>query len=176
MKKQLKLEIGTQFGSWKVISETIKKKNNVTHWNCKCSCGIVKYVPLNNLMNGSSKQCKNCSLKLKAENKRKGVGLISGNHWAKIKLRLKREYPNLVFRIEDAWEQFQKQNGLCYLSGRKLSLSGYPYNKSLINAEYHIDNGIGYWLHKDIAKITKIVSTKDLINISKEILVWQNNN
>lgn len=172
MKKQLKLEIGTQFGSWIVISDNIQKKNNITHWNCKCSCGVVKYVPLNNLMNGSSKQCKNCSVKLNGENKRKGVGLISGNHWSQIKRKLRKQYPDKNFRIEDAWDQYQKQNGLCYLTGRKLSLSGYPYDKGKINTEF-IN---GYWIHIEIAKLLNEISINELINISGEILKWQNNN
>jgi len=176
MNKKLKLEIGKNFGKWEIISHKTIRKNNLTHWLCRCECGTEEYIPLNNLMNGSSTQCRNCATKQSGKKRRKGHELISGDYWAQIKFQAKRKQLPFEIRIEQAWKKFEEQKGRCFISNKEIILTGYPYNKkettailSLIipHIGYVIDNII--WIHKDIAKLKGELSYKELLNIVYEI-------
>src|SRR5690606_17960593 len=100
MNKKLNIKVGTEFGKWLIISSNTKRINNLTHWECRCVCGVEEFVPLNNLMNGSSTQCKSCGSKESGLKRRKGVGDLSGDHWARIKLKIKKKHPHFSTRIE----------------------------------------------------------------------------
>lgn len=51
---------GQQFGDWKVLDISIKRKNG-TFWNCACKCGTKAVVSGANLRRGQSKRCHDCS-------------------------------------------------------------------------------------------------------------------
>jgi hypothetical protein len=158
--KKLNLEVGKKFGKWTIVSDQTVKLNNITHWQCQCECGREQLVPLNNLMNGSSTQCKNCSAKIGGQKRRKGYEEISGNHWSQIKSQAKRKNVSFEIRIEEAWEIYKKQHEQCALSGKKITFSGYPYDASKNTAILdRIEPTLGFvkyncqWIHKDVARI-----------------------
>lgn len=159
MNKKLVLEIGKKFGQWTIISDKTVTKNNLTHWYCKCQCGKEQYVPLNNLMNGSSTQCKICSIKKGGLKRRKGFGDISGDYWAQIKSQAKRKNINFEIRIEEAWELFLLQKECCALSGNKIILSGYVSKLKNTAILDRIEPKLGFikyncqWIHKNVAHI-----------------------
>lgn len=170
MNKKLNIKVGTEFGKWLVISPNTKRINNLTHWLCRCVCCTEEYIPLNNLMNGSSTQCKSCGSKVSGLKRRKGVGDLSGDQWSRIKSRIKKKYPYFSTRIEVAWSKFIEQNKCCYISNRPIQLSGYPYDIEKTTAEYVIlDGGIEVWVHKDVAKILTVLSMDELISLSIDI-------
>lgn len=171
MNKTLKLAIGTEFGSWLVISDKTKRINNLTNWKCRCVCGTEEYIPLNNLMNESSTKCQKCANKISGQKRRKGVGELSGDQWAQIKNKIKKKHPSFKVRLEEAWEQFLRQNERCFLSNRKIELTGYPYNKKSTTAEYVLnDDGVeGFWVHKNVAKLLRHMSKSDLIKLANDI-------
>ncbi len=133
MNNKLNLEIGTKFGKWKIVSNRTKKISNITNWTCKCECGHEQFVPLNNLMNGSSTQCEFCSKKESGKKRRKGHKLISGDMWSQIKRKAEKKGIFFDLRIEEAWEQYVHQNGRC-ITNQKIYLSGYPYDKDKTTA------------------------------------------
>lgn len=176
MNKKLNLEIGTKFGKWEVVSESTTRKNNLTHWQCKCECGNVEFVPLNNLMNGSSTQCSTCAAKSGGLKRRKGYKDITGTFWANIKNKAKQQEKFFDIRIEDAWQLYKKQKKVCAYSGLPLTFKGYESQHQIAdavltlvntNGEYTIDNV--KWIHKDVAKLKGNLSEVELITLIDSI-------
>ena len=170
--KKLNLEIGKRFGKWEIISDETIVKNNITHWKCLCDCGTEQYVPLNNLMNGSSTQCRKCATKEGGKKRRKGYELISGDYWSQIKSSAKRKNITFEVRIEQAWEKFREQEGKCSLTGEAIVLTGYPYDKEKTTARLSlVEPEIGYvhyniiWIHRDIEKLKGNLSKYSLLKL-----------
>lgn len=67
--KRIKSEIiGERYGNFTVLEYAGRYgSGNKSHWKCKCDCGNIVYVCQNNLLRGSSTQCKECSSKRKAK-------------------------------------------------------------------------------------------------------------
>lgn len=158
--KKLILEIGKSFGKWTIICDETTVVNNITHWKCRCDCGVEQSIPLNNLMNESSTQCRSCASKIGGLKRRKGYEDISGNHWSQIKSQAKRKKIEFNIRIEEAWEIFINQNMECAYSGKIIQFTGYPYNSKKNTAVLdRIDAKVSFvqyncqWIHKDIAQI-----------------------
>jgi hypothetical protein len=176
MNKQLNLEIGTKFGKWKIASKETTRKNNLTHWICECECGTLERVPLNNLMNGSSTQCRSCAAKESGMKRRTGHGLISGQMWSQLKSNAKKRGHKFDLRIEEAWDRFEYQDRKCELTDEEITLTGYPYDKekttavlTLINEDegYKINNII--WIHRRIAKMKSKMSLDEFLELTYKI-------
>ena len=158
--KKLLLEVGKIFGKWEIISNKTLSINNITNWKCQCECGRTQFVPLNNLMNGSSTQCKKCAAKEGGIKRRKGYKKLSGNQWSQLKSQAKRKNLSFEIRIEEAWELYKSQHEQCAYTGKKIEFSGYPYNSDKNTAVLdRIEPTIGFkrfncqWIHKDVAHI-----------------------
>lgn len=112
-----------------------------------------------------------------SDNKRwNGYERISGAFWGRIKNNAKSRDINFNISIEDAWNQFVKQDGKC-------ALSGYPLCLDFTNTDYsrktasldRIDNNKGYekdniqWLHKDVNWIKGRFTTERLLELCRAI-------
>lgn len=177
MNKTLKLEIGTKFGKWSIFSDDTIRKNNLTHWKCQCECGLEEYIPLNNLMNGSSTQCRNCASKKSALKRRTGCGNISGEMWSQIKANAMKKH-DFDLRIEEAWDRFEYQKSKCALSGDPISLTGYPYIKedttavlTLIDSEKGFSKNNIIWIHRDIAEMKSTMSLDRFLELSYKVTI-----
>lgn len=91
----------------------------------------------------------------------KGFGDISLTFWNSIVSGAKSRKLDFEINIEDGWNLFIKQNGLCGLSGQRLSF-GTKFGKDSANQSAsldRIDSSKGYtldniqWVHKDINKM-----------------------
>ncbi len=158
--KKLRLEIGKTFGKWRIVSDETRVTNNITNWKCECECGTEQFVPLNNLMNASSTQCRKCASKEGGLKRRKGYEEISGNQWSQIKSQAKRKNLSFEIRIEEAWELYKSQHEQCAYTGKKIEFSGYPYDSNKNTAVLdRIEPTIGFvkhncqWIHKKVARI-----------------------
>jgi len=176
MNNKLNLEIGTKFGKWEITSDRTQKISNITNWICSCECGHEQFVPLNNLMNGSSTQCNSCGHIESGKKRRKGYELISGDMWSQIKRKAKKKEILFDLRIEEAWNVYKSQNNVCALSSFEISLSGYPYNKEKTNAVLClIDMDLGYtkdniiWCDNDIAKMKGDMSLNRFLFLIDEL-------
>ncbi len=49
--------VGTQFGQWVIINPTPRKDRAALQWECRCSCGTVRWVGSTRLRRGRSKSC-----------------------------------------------------------------------------------------------------------------------
>lgn len=57
MGKRLNLDlVGKEFGRWTVLAKAEKRKRGI-YWTCQCSCGTIKDVITNSLVNGISTSC-----------------------------------------------------------------------------------------------------------------------
>ena len=176
MNKKLILEIGTKFSKWEIISCDTIKKNNLTNWSCRCECGLETYVPLNNLMNGSSTQCSDCASKESGMKRRKGCGDISGEMWSIIKSNVDKRNISFNLRIEEAWDRFEYQNRKCALSNDDITLSGYPYSKektsavlTLINQNKSYNKTNIIWIHSDVAEMKSTMSLDKFLEIAYKV-------
>jgi len=174
MRKKLNVKIGTKFGKWEVISDETIKKNNITHWLCRCDCGETEdYIPINNLMNGTSTQCINCARKLVGEKKRKGYGDISAQMWS----RYTHKYgDDLKLKIIEAWGLYEQQERICPITDQYIEIHGYPYDIEKTTAflvKYESDKPLdktnSIWVHKSVYEFIKNKSLNDLFKLIKRI-------
>lgn len=153
--------INKEYGELTVEEFVEKKKGksqNRYYYKCICSCGKETIVERSNLIMDHTSSC-GCLKNKKGGNNKcwKGYGEISGRIWSAIKV--KAEERDLVFdvTIEEAWKQYQDQNGKCALTGVTISLISTKdaYSDKTASLD-RIDNAKGYekgniqWLHKDV--------------------------
>lgn len=162
---------GKTFNQIRVLSFS-HMKDNQSYWNCQCECG--NYFTSRRC--GIIKGMKSC---LKCKNTRekyydwKGCGLISGTLWSHIKYGAKQRGIKFSLSIKDAIKVFEKQNGLCALSGVKIDLpqSAKDFNCGNRSASLdRKDSTKGYtignvqWVHKTINQMKWSSKQDDFIN------------
>jgi hypothetical protein len=158
----------------------IKKGNNI-YYKVKCNtCN--KELNKASYQLGKSK-CQ-CIKSQKPVHNFKGVGDVSSAYFERAK-RGARERRNMEFSItiEDAWKQFQKQNGLCALTGLPIILdrNNTKTGRLIMTASLdRIDSGKGYivnniqWIHKHINLMKNNFDQKYFIDMCK--LIAKNKN
>lgn len=154
--------IGKQFNKLTVISDTgkrtIGRKAGERIWSCKCDCGKTTEISTSRLTKFRTKSC-GC-LRQRRQNKSpfwKGHKDISANFWYRIMTEAKNRDIEVGITIEDAWSQFEKQRGICSLSGIELSFEKFSKDDMGRTASLdRIDSKKGYtkdniqWIHKNI--------------------------
>jgi len=152
---------GSKFGKLTVISfhETIKKSNRhfIRYWNCICECGNNKIISQESLRGGSSKSCGCSRIELTSKRLFKGVGQLGSSYWSRVLRGVRDRNLEITITIEDAWNQFLKQNGKCALTGLDITLNPIAKERNLATASLdRIDSTKGYeldniqWIHKDL--------------------------
>lgn len=145
-------------------------------WLCSCECGKEKMLNASAIKAKLTTSC-GCN---KQKSLRKGVGLISGAFWHKLKKSALSRDIDFSIKIEEAWEIFLKQDKKCALSGVNLIM--YPNNdRSRIQTASpdRIDSNKGYtidnlqWVHKRINRMKNILTTDELLFWVKRI--YKNN-
>lgn len=154
-----------------VSSERRQRKSGIgtdRYWTCKCVCGktverrddYLKRCPDNNFSCG----CQHSMHILGQKHKLwRGCGDISGFYFAMIKAGAKKRGISFDITIEDMWNLFLEQDGVCMLTGLKLSFKT-SYKKRTNPGEStasldRIDSSKGYtkdniqWVHKDVNKM-----------------------
>lgn len=166
---------GRKFNLLTVLSREGKRSHAGRTWNCICDCGNTKILTTAELNLGLTKSC-GCLRRKKMGRHHlwKGHGDISMTHWYSIEQHSKRRGRPVEFSItiQDGWSQFQKQNGVCGLSGRKLIFD--TRGKSTASLD-RIDSEKGYlvdniqWVHKDFNILKMDWSDEELMQMVKEI-------
>ena len=172
---------GDIFGSWEVVGDFL---GNGTYIDCRCSCGSIKKIRANHLLDGTKTQCKKCSVREKSPNWR-GVGSIPATAFTNIKLRAKARNKNFTVTIEYLSKMFDSQNGKCAISGLPISFG--EVGKNLSNAIGtasldRIDSSIGYvegnvqWVHKYINSMKNSHSMEYFIQLCREVVSYNDSN
>lgn len=171
---------GQKFGKWTVIDRAPNRKR-LTLWNCQCDCGEVDEVYTHSLKSGRSIRCQKCLGKSKQGKNRylwKSCGRLTGFHWSHIVCDARSRKLTIEISIEDAWQQFQVQNGRCALSNRTIVLDGQKRNNrmTLGTASLNrIDLTKGYtkdniqWVHQDINICKQSFTQEHFIRICKDV-------
>lgn len=155
-----------KFSRLLVIETADNDKYNKSQWLCQCDCGNKIIIAGASLLRGLSKSC-GC---YKHEVLSKGHGQISGAYWRKTFKQARKR--NIVFDVSllDVWRVYEKQKGLCALSGIKLKFVSnydkyYDQTASLdrINAVYGYVMGNIRWIHKTINKMKSNIDDKEFI-------------
>jgi hypothetical protein len=170
---------GKRFGKLIVIKREKIQRSGTVLWECKCDCGITKIIRGTLLKNGVTTSC-GCNKKNTGNKSGKwsGFGEISGSYWYNIEYRSKLQKHEFTITIQEAWEQFQKQQGKCLLTGKYLTFAkNYRNSKSTQTASLdRIDSSKGYvagnicWVDKDINKMKLNHSIKHFIELCNMVV------
>lgn len=185
----MNVKIGSQVGNWKVISEKYKKDN--IYWNnCECICGKVSPVRTWHLNNSKTKGC-GCT-NVKGRFLSKCVGDLSSSYFTSFKGSRIRK--GIIFSdnvtMDYLWELFQKQEGICAISGIPIFLNprwseqnkGRKTKVTQTASLDRIDSYKGYdidnvqWVHKDINMMKGSINQNDFIMFCKKVAEHNINN
>lgn len=185
--KVLTLDLtGHQFGHLKVI-EPVQARSHCgcIVWRCQClaeGCGKIVERASNTLRHGM-KRDQSCGCYITIKNFR-GKGQLSKSYLSSLRMGAKAR--NLPFEIDVdyAWELFEKQKGLCALSGVNITLhrnyrtvmrrSGERQTASLDR----IDSTKGYvkgnvqWIHRRLNPMKSNTPNQEFIDWCRKIALW----
>jgi hypothetical protein len=171
------------FGKWTVLDATVvsvlTKKYNHPCVLVKCECGTEKYVQVAHLVGGASTGCRRCTRRPNLENHHswKGSGKVSQRYFWRLERQAKQRNIPFNLTIQQLSDLFEKQSGICALTGRKLI---FGYSRKFITdttasidridskKPYEIENV--RWVHKTINKIKNNLSDDEFISICKEVV------
>lgn len=143
------------------------------YWLCRCTCGNETIVEGTALRYGSIKSC-GC---YKYDKIYKGYKDISKTYWGTIIKGAEKRKLKINISMQDAWELWEKQKGLCALTGQKLILNKH-YSKEQTASLDRINNKQGYiknnirWVHKDINLLRNNRTDEQLISLCKQIVSY----
>lgn len=165
-----------RFGKLVAIKQHSQTKSQNWRWLCKCDCGEDKIAEMRFLNSGYTYQCNKCHFKAKE---------TYSLDWAlgKVQNSAKRRKLQCNLTVQYLEDLYKKQQGLCALSGRKLTKYSYKQakNKALeknISLD-RIDSSKGYiegnvqWVHRDINWGKNAQSDKDFIQMCQEVVDYQ---
>lgn len=144
-----------------IKSHAYNRRQN-SYWNCVCDCGKEFIRTVGAIV---SNRIKSCGCLQHSEIKR--YEDITYNCFNRIKNQAKRRNIQFDISIEDIWEQYQKQKGLCALSGIEVYFSTKYPNRDPESGSFNdasvdrIDSTQGY--------------TKDNIQIVHKHINWMKN-
>lgn len=174
--------IGKKFGKLTVIEFSHIDKRKSANFKCICDCGNKKICNGYSLKRGRTKSC-GCISSPSAYKTIK-IGL-----WNHIKYNAQIRNIELLIDPKDIYEQFQLQNGICALSGLKITLgttrnSWTSSTASLdrINSQKPYIKGNIQWVHKIVNKMKMELEEEEFIffctniaNYQKERLLYEKN-
>ncbi len=145
-----------KFGHFTFIARapSVKKKTKCL-WRCDCGNEVVRLTT--EVIRGNVGTC-GCSRKKKNEKSARwrGYGDISGAKWGIILNGAKNRKIAVEITIQEAWQQFLKQNRKCALTGEDLQFdSGHRSGDGTASLD-RIDPAKGYidgnvqWVHRDV--------------------------
>lgn len=153
------------------------------YWEFKCDCGNIKVLRKSRVKPICKSSIKSCGCLVAIKNRErntKGYMGISGCQWSVVKRGARNRGIKFKLTLKEAWEVFEKQNGLCNLSGEKLYFSSVaPYYKGTTASLDRINSDIGYikeniqWVHKYINIMKWDLTQNEFIEWCKKV---NNNN
>jgi hypothetical protein len=169
--------VGQKFGRLTVIRETkaFHGKSNVWGWECICDCGNLAHHDEWYLRHIAEPSC-GCGQGRKKErsSRWKGCGEISGGMWDTIRRGAKGRGVSVDVTLEEIWEAFVSQNGLCAYTGEKLVFSKRQKDDTSTTASLdRIDSRLGYrigniqWVHKDANKMKMDIPDDEFVELCR---------
>lgn len=178
-RKRHPINIGQVFDRLTVLSSEMNKFNRIVY-KCKCSCGEIIIRSGNQLLHAKRNYCLECIYKDYSKKRRKGFEEISGHFWYNILACAKNRNKIFEITIEDAWNQFLKQNRKCAITGVELFFHKPREIISVTTASLdRIDSTKGYtkdniqWVHKVINIMKFDLKEEEFINWCKLVVEKQ---
>ena len=178
-------EMKSRTFGWLIPLEPFYKKESQgprKYWRCQCVCGNIVERCQSYLI-GETKE-NSCGCKNKYQQKGgivgsnhpgwKGVGELNGQYFSSIRLRARKLGIDFEISTEEAWEQFERQDKKCNLTGLPLKfephrarLAGNIQTASLdrIDSEKGYVPGNIQWLHKDVNRMKNAFDQNYFIEI-----------
>lgn len=170
---------GQKFNSLTIESLTAERHNRQLVWLCKCECGNFKKLTGSALSNNKTKSC-GC-LKNKPSVCWKGCGDLSGSYWYMVQCHARTKGHPFSISIDQAWDLFVRQKGLCALSGVAIGFArNYRGWKDKQTASLdRIDSARGYepdniqWVHKRINDMKSNMADLDFVQWCRTVSKYQ---
>ena len=147
---------------------------NRGEWECRCNCGNLICVTMQNLQNGNSRAC-GCTKQGKLNKRWKGCGDMGLSVWHQfVKGATVRNLP-FELTIQWGWELYEKQQGKCALSGVPIGF-GTERRRNTASLD-RIDSTRGYttdnvqWVHKDINIMKRDLPNDTFITLCKSVAI-----
>lgn len=153
--QRIKPIIGKTFGQLTALRIDHQDYRGIIYYEFKCSCGNIKILPGAWVRSGNTKSCGCLHAKITKKMFFKGVGELGSTYFTHCKNHAKARNLQWKITIQNAWNQFIKQNKKCAISGVELT---FPTNSTLRGTASldRIDSTKGYttdniqWVHKDV--------------------------
>ena len=162
--------IGTLIGDWIVEDYTFNHHNQLI---VRCSCGTTSTLSAATAKSVRSKRCTSCSYKKISENK--SCGNVHYTYYLQIKNAAARRNIDFAISMEDMWDQYQKQKGICIMTGLGLTLTNSNNFRLQTASLDRIDSKQGYikgniqWIHKDVNKMKMDLDEVKFLSIVRQI-------
>ena len=171
--------IGKRFGKLTVLAIGEVGKNYHRLLHVRCDCGVEKKVLHANLVRGATRSC-GCTI-AKGDGNRHwiGVGNLSGSMWALIKKGARDRQIEVKLTHAEAWELFQKQGGLCALTGALLTLPEHCRDYTFTASLDRIDSSKPYvkenvqWVTKHVNLMKRSYSQEEFIDLCRRVVQFQ---
>lgn len=166
------IKTGMKFGKWLVLLPRSLKCGKHRYWDVLCECGTVDKRRNDCLLNGLTKECRNC-WKDKANPE-----AVKTRMWDSLVKNAELRGLEVAITKKDIFDLLVKQNYHCALSGEKLVISTKTseYRKGLTTASVdRIDSDRGYyldniqWTHKKINCIKMDLNQEDFIRMCHQV-------
>ncbi len=164
-----------QFGRWFVNQRGPNTPSGKTAWYCVCVCGCHALIQSSHLRRGLSTQCIGCA-------KFRGHQQISLSYWSSLINNAKRRNYEFSISIQEAWNQFVKQESKCALTGQVLIFARNFQTDTQTASLDRIDSSKGYvakniqWVHKDINLLKGSIDDLKFIELCQMVASYRGNN
>ena len=183
--KKIQINCGDIFDKITIIGDEMRLDKNGhlrRYWNCLCKCGNTIKRREDAIFYRKHQSCGCDTAIIQGNNAKrirwKGVGDLSKSMFTACRRNAKVRNIEFHITIENAWEQFKKQDGMCALSGVpiKLFVGNLRSDRKGRTASIdRIDNNKGYtidniqWVHKTVNLMKNIANQPEFIDWCKKI-------
>jgi hypothetical protein len=165
--------VGKTFGKWQILTQS---EPGVKHpkLTARCACGKEQRVDRDNILSGRSTGCRKCSSKPRSSNPSwAGYKDIPGLLYGIAMRGAAARHMEFSITIEQLQEQWERQAGLCALTGVQLTMASKSTNRTA--SVDRIDSYRGYvvgnvqFVHKHINKMKNNLDEEYFVEMCKRV-------
>ncbi len=167
--------IGQEVGKWRVLRYAGLSKHGHKQFECRCECGVVRFIWQSGLIGGRSGSCRRCSIKSGQESQfRRGHLKMPGRYWTKCRASAKSRGHVFAVTIEYAYHILERQYWRCALSGLPIAFAQH-HTQSTTASMDRIDSSLGYiegnvqWLHKEVNLMKGVLAQRRFLELCKHV-------